>query len=245
MLVQERGTILSNMRNNLAREALKFGATHILWLDSDMVFPADALLRLLSHKKPIVAANYSTRRYPCEPVAKNLDKKHWIYTDHMSTGLEAAIACGMGLMLTETSVFTALPEPWFDLGPVDVETTTKKNGAIGEDFWFCYYAYAELGIHPWIDHDLSKMVGHVGEYVYTFEDALRDRPQTRLIKQKVMNRPDEILPEHKFADLVDLYKKVDPETLQKRMDDYSRWIASKEAEEEREWLEGLNAEAAE
>jgi len=242
MLVQEQGTILSNMRSNLARGALERGATHILWLDTDMVFPADTLMRLLSHKKPIVAANYSSRRWPCEPVAKELDTLHWIYTDHMSTGLQAAVACGMGLMLTETSVFTALPEPWFQVLPPDKEDG-KQGRAVGEDFFFCYYAYNQLGIHPWIDHDLSKMIGHVGKFIYSFEEPLRDRPLMRLVKNNLMKRPDNLLPEDRFADLVDLHKRHSKEELERRMKDYDEWMAEKERVEEASWLQGLNQEA--
>lgn len=238
MFVQERGTILSQMRNNLADDAIEKGATHVLWVDSDMVFPADALVRLLAHRKPIVACNYSTRRPPCEPVAKSLDNTHWIYTDHVSTGLEPAIACGMGLMLTETGVFTALPKPWFDLGPVQTKTEGVKPAVIGEDFYFCYYANGELGIHPYVDHDLSKMVGHVGEHIYSFEDALRDRPQMRLIRQGKLTRPPELLPETVFADLVDLYKKHPLDELQQKMDEYGRNMRAREDAEEADWLAG-------
>lgn len=236
MFVQERGTILASMRSYLAEDAVKKGATHILWVDADMVFPADALIRLLKHKKPIVAANYSQRRAPCEPVAKQMDGKHWLYTDHMSTGLEAAIACGMGLMLTETGVFVGLPRPWFDCGEVDIVEKTGKPGLIGEDFWFCYAANAQLGVHPYIDHDLSKQVGHVGEYIYTFEDALRDRPQVRLIRDGILTRQEERIPEQVFADLVDLYKRYPAEELERKMEEYGKNMRAREDAEEAEWL---------
>ena len=44
--------------------ALAVDATHILWLDSDMRFPADTLGRLLARNRDIVGANYCARRFP-------------------------------------------------------------------------------------------------------------------------------------------------------------------------------------
>jgi hypothetical protein len=39
------GTLLSSQRQDLARDAIDAGCTHTLWLDSDMRFPKDALIR--------------------------------------------------------------------------------------------------------------------------------------------------------------------------------------------------------
>ena len=51
------GSEIASQRQQLALEALKTDCTHILWLDSDMRFPADILNNLLSHKRDIVACN--------------------------------------------------------------------------------------------------------------------------------------------------------------------------------------------
>ena len=51
-------------RNELIRTALETGARYAFCLDSDHIFPADALLRLLSHKLPLVGVNYASRRRP-------------------------------------------------------------------------------------------------------------------------------------------------------------------------------------
>jgi hypothetical protein len=50
-------------RNHLADVAVNVidGASHILFLDSDMTFPPDTLQRLLDHKVPIVGADYVKR----------------------------------------------------------------------------------------------------------------------------------------------------------------------------------------
>ena len=230
--VQERGTILQNQRAVLAREALASGATHIMWFDADMTFPPDAILRLLDRRKPLVGANYSTRRAPYEPTAKSLDTKSFVYTDHLSSGLEPAVAMGFGCMLTETSVFTALSEPWFDITAGYDEPDGRRHHSMGEDYWFCYLAGAELGIHPWVDHDLSKLVGHVGEKVCSFEDALGDRAHVRLIRSHVLERPPERLPHHLHQKLADLDGKFDADALQGKRDEYTENVRQREEAEE-------------
>src|SRR5260370_38965848 len=56
------GSLIVKQRNTLLKEVLKDGAaTHILFLDSDMRFPKDTLLRLLAYEAPAVCVNYTTR----------------------------------------------------------------------------------------------------------------------------------------------------------------------------------------
>ena len=69
------GTLIADQRMKLARMALEGGADYLLFLDSDMRFPANAVRQLLKHDKHIVAANYATRRLPVKTVAfKNFKK---------------------------------------------------------------------------------------------------------------------------------------------------------------------------
>lgn len=166
--LQDMGTLLPFMRESLVKAARQAGATHILWIDDDMTFPPDALERLLNHGVPIVGAGYSQRRPPCRPTT--MKQGVWVYTDEDKTGLEAVSFLGMGLMLTEVSVFENITEPFFDLQRIE------GGSWIGEDVYFCLKARHELSIDVFIDHDLTKEVGHVGEHVYEMADAIRDRP---------------------------------------------------------------------
>ena len=162
------GTLLPEMRNTLARHAIDMGCTHILWLDSDMTFPEDMIERLYGHGKPIIAASYSQRKDPAKPVAARDGK--WLYTEEESTGIERVDYAGMGAMLVETAVYEHLDKPWHMLG-----WNEKRQTAIGEDVYFCRKA-AAIGAETWIDHDLSKEIGHVGYRTFTYKDALEARP---------------------------------------------------------------------
>jgi hypothetical protein len=175
----DQGTVISSQRNALVKHALAYGADWILWLDTDMRFPADTLIRLLSHNKPIVAANYATRRLPCTTVTfrdpKLVDPKDRVYTEEHSTGLEPVGATGQGVMLVKASVYRDLVQPWHNF-----RWDEQAQDFSGEDVWFCRLARAK-GYEVLIDHDLSKRVQHIGVFAYKHEHAVahRDLVQTQ------------------------------------------------------------------
>lgn len=169
MFLTDLGTLLPDMRNALVKVAKDQGATHILWIDSDMTFPPDTIERLLAHGEPIVGASYSQRKEPCKPVAAKGGV--WVYTEEDSTGLEEVDFVGMGVMLVEARVYDYLDEPWHMTA-----WSEKARHTIGEDVYFCRKARA-VGAPTFIDHDLSKQVTHLGWKHYRVEDAVRCRPE--------------------------------------------------------------------
>jgi len=144
----------------------KQGATHVLWLDTDMSVPRTAAVQLMLHGLPIVGCNYSVRQASGIPTAQR--DRIRVPTTERSQGLEAVDAIGFGCVLMQTSIVTDLPRPWFRHGLND------EGGDIGEDIMFCR-ALREAGHTIYIDHDLSKAIGHVGTYTYrTCPDALAE-----------------------------------------------------------------------
>ncbi len=154
------GSILPDVRHRCVAEAVKWNATHLLFLDDDMHFPRDTLHRLLKHNLPIVAANYVRRTFPPIPTAYNLSRTGKVHTKPDSTGLEEVSHLGTGVMLIDMRVFDIIELPFFEL-------KSDKDGVRpkGEDVYFCHKA-SEAGIKLFIDHDLSKEVGHYGELCF-------------------------------------------------------------------------------
>ena len=147
------GTFVHQAREKLLHDVTElWGATHILWLDADMTFPKDAALRLLSHDVDVVAANYVTRVPPNRPTARF---EGLPVSSEQSMGLGMADHVGMGVFLMRTSVIegTRAPHFWYS-------TPTET-----EDVYFCRQL-REHGHDIWIDHDLSKEVGHIGQFTY-------------------------------------------------------------------------------
>ena len=160
-LHNKRGSILANMREDLVKEAIDNGSTHVLFLDSDQTFPADVFHQLIAHKKKIVAANVATKMLPPQPTARLADGVE-LYTEQDSTGLVEVWRIGTGIMLIDLNVFKreGMEQPWFD------QHWNPKLGAYtGEDWSFCE-KLENAGVKLYVDQDLSKQVGHVGKLNY-------------------------------------------------------------------------------
>lgn len=147
-------------------------ATHVLWLDSDMRFPGDALLRLLDHNLPAVCAGYTERKPPFKPVAyldpSDWDKRAW--TTQESTGLQEIAYAGLGLALIARHVFEGMTKPRFMVTWVE---TTSGGGMCGEDMFFWLKMTEQTGTKLMLDHDLTKEVAHLGRFEFTPEHAIR------------------------------------------------------------------------
>lgn len=165
------GTLLVNQRETLVTMAREVNASHILWLDSDMMFPADTAQKLLRHGKPLVAANYVTRQYPHKTVAYSdiTDWDSYVAPDpERSDKLTAVAAVGMGCMLTSMSLFDELEKPYFNTTWVP-----ESNDHLGEDFSFCKKVSA-LGYEILIDDSVSWDMKHLGTIAFT-HDMVRPR----------------------------------------------------------------------
>lgn len=158
------GTYVHQARQEILEHALATGVTHLLWLDSDMRFPKQALVHLLERGKDFVGINYSTRGLPPSYVAiKQISNPPTrLVTDDESEGLEEVEALGFGCTLMRLGPLQALPkgERWFwfeDLG----------NGEqVGEDVYFCRLAREACGVDIYVDHDLSKHCAHTGFFEF-------------------------------------------------------------------------------
>lgn len=149
------GTYVNNNRTLLVHKAVEMKATHILFVDSDMRFPPDALERLLVHKKDIVGANYQARTN-----SETTARKDGKFVPLGKQGIEEVDTMGFGLILIDLNVFTSpirsVPPNCFSM-PFD----TSIGLFVGEDVYFCTMA-RDKGFRVWVDHDLSNQVKHLG-----------------------------------------------------------------------------------
>lgn len=145
-----QGTLLCNLRGLLVKTALSNGASHILFIDSDMRFPDDTLNQLLLRDKDIIAANCKQRTQN-EWTAR---KDETFISSQNKTGVEIVDTVGMGVTLITRKVFETIPEPWF-------ATPWDGTKHVGEDIYFCEMA-RRAGFTINIDHDLSQQVRHAG-----------------------------------------------------------------------------------
>lgn len=185
-VINKRSSVIAQLREDIVEEALKMGATHLLWVDSDQIFPVHTARQLITHDKDVVACNIAVKRIPSLPTARKFVPEHplvgdIVYTKPESTGLEKVWKIGCGIMLQKMDVYKKIPAPFFRF---DYNPETKS---VGEDWWHCELL-RNAGIDIWIDHDLSKQVGHLGMYSHTMADV--DHTETLL---KIV-RPGEVWP---------------------------------------------------
>lgn len=155
------GSLIYMSRNKLAALAIQKDCDYILWLDSDMVFPADVLEKLLEQadEKTIITGLYCRRVEPYYPVILKkleLTDEGNIFEDYLDIPKEPfeVEGCGFGCVLTPTKVFyDCLAEYGEIFAPI------KGNG---EDLSFCWRA-RQLGYK--IVCDPRIYLGHVGHYV--------------------------------------------------------------------------------
>ena len=155
------GTLVYFARDNIACKAINEGYTHVLWLDSDMVFNADILDDLMFSGKELVTGIYHARRRGHQSVIfKCIDLKKGIerFEEYPKDTFEIA-GCGFGCILTAVSVLKEVQE--------QDGTCFTPIKQYGEDLAFCLRA-SRLGHKIWCEP--SVVCGHIGHLTVYPED---------------------------------------------------------------------------
>ena len=163
------GTVVHTARDNLAKHAVNNGFSHVLWLDSDMVF-ADTILDdlTISGKTDcILCGRFISRHNPylptifreVMPVVDRFDE------DHIPEDTFPVRACGFACVLTPAE---ALKDVLLNNhGKCFLPTEVAS-----EDIAFCVRATG-LGYQIWCEP--TARVGHVGAVTIWPEDGKRVR----------------------------------------------------------------------
>jgi len=173
VLINQETSIIEKGRHDIVAQALKLGCSHVLFLDSDMIFPMNVLEALLDAKKTIVGANYSTRTEPTRPTAKDLNDKDISW----NTGVREVSKLATGCLLVDLQVFEDIGKPYFA-----VEWSDELNDFVGEDYNFCVRVNL-AGYKVFCDHDLSREIVHVGKqgHALSQEEPQIIKPQLELV----------------------------------------------------------------
>lgn len=111
-MCNQKASMITMARNDLVERALELNADYLLFVDSDLIFPADAAARLMRHNKDIVGATYNKRVPPYETLGKlkGLPPAPEVLA---KGGLYEADYLPGGFMLFKADVFRRLEWPWF------------------------------------------------------------------------------------------------------------------------------------
>lgn len=158
------GMPFDHARNAVCAKALELGLEWCFFLDSDVIPPRDAVIRLMAHRRPVVSGLYC-RRSPPHGVPVMIKNGQWV-TQFLPGALVDVDVVGAGCLLIHRQVLEALPpldekrgKRWFDWR-VDMQHLLPQGEAMSEDFMFCLQARRELGIK--ISVDTSVRCKHVG-----------------------------------------------------------------------------------
>lgn len=157
----DASTVLLTQRERLAEMALNLDSEYMLWLDSDIVFPSTTAVRLLAHKKDIVAANYVKRQPPFKGVAY---EKIGDWQNPLSFDIQDELVkiegIGLGCVLMKTKLFADLPKPWFEF-----QYNHETNDVLGEDM-ILWQKLLARNHEIFVDTQLSQEIRHLGTYAF-------------------------------------------------------------------------------
>lgn len=143
------GTLVYLARDKLARKAVNDGYTHVLWLDSDMVFGDEIVEDLTFINQDFVCGAFQARRPPYNSCVFKTLKPQERVKDY---GLEPfrVEGCGMACTLVSTEIMKAVL--------MQFGTCFVPMEDFGEDLAFCVRA-RKLGYQIWCDPTVR--VGHI------------------------------------------------------------------------------------
>jgi hypothetical protein len=160
-VVNSKASIVAIGRNLAVKAGRETRAEWLLFLDSDMIFPAETIERLISHGRDVVGATYPRKILPLAFIGNRLDGVPFSLADK---GVIEATRLPAGCLLIKRDIFDRMQEPFFRCG------YDEKSGEIlGEDFWFSDRVRA-LGYSLWCDMELSLHVEHIGSYRFNLHE---------------------------------------------------------------------------
>lgn len=162
-IIHSAGSLVYAARNNFVQQAVEQNYTHLMFIDSDMVFNADALNVLLWHDKDVISGSIFTRVPPYKPCfyeKLRLGEPGEVICEpvkELQEGLQEVEGVGTAFLLIKTKVFKSIVEK-FNVFPFQPIT------GYGEDLSFCLRA-RQCGHKIFVDNDL--IIGHIGKVVVT------------------------------------------------------------------------------
>lgn len=147
------GTLIYFARNKLACQAINENFTHLLFIDSDMVFDESIVETLLFSGKDFVCGAFQSRRPPYGSCIFSSLKPIEKVKEYGMEPFRVA-GCGMALTMISTDILRAVQSKYGDcFNPEKIDGVN-----FGEDTAFCWRAN-KIGAEIWCDP--TARVGHV------------------------------------------------------------------------------------
>lgn len=171
-------SLVSRARNRIAAAFLASDCTHLLFLDSDLIFSPEHIARLVAHDLPIVAGLYPKKQKELGWVCNMLDTPKEPEGD-----LQEVKYAGTGCLMIAREVFEEIlrfqwaeeydpddgdePGVKWDFFAVGVVELDGRRRYLSEDWFFCERARI-CGYR--IMMDTRVVLKHVGQMIYPLQD---------------------------------------------------------------------------
>lgn len=181
-------SLIARARNRLCAEFLASDCTHMLQLDSDLIFSPEQIKNLVDHAargNDIVAGLYPKKQRELGWVCNILDTAE----PPSDNGLQRVKYAGTGCLLVSRAVLETMREklPEIEYDPDEGDTgevkwdffatgvrlfegsagTPARRRYLSEDWMFCQRAL-DLGFDVWMD--TTVILKHVGECIYPLQE---------------------------------------------------------------------------
>lgn len=173
-------SLITRARNIMTAMFLATDCTHLMFIDADIEFQADDVLRALAHDKPILAGAYPKKTLPIQ-YAINLKFQDVERTKiRCENGAVEVLDASTGFFMvkreTIEKMILAHPELHYrndsNIDPelnkhcyalFDTVLDPEDNRYLSEDYTFCR-RWQKLGGEIWLD--INTKLNHIGSYTY-------------------------------------------------------------------------------
>lgn len=169
-----KSSLIYDARNKLAKHAIDGGYDRVLWLDSDILFESDLMIKLAEHLDnglEYVSGLYFKRQYPTEPVCfqnivqnyegEELVTKANIYRNYPKDQLFEVDATGFGAVMMTVDLIKKVS------GKYGLPFSPQLG--LGEDMSFCWRA-KQIGSKLYCDSSIK--LKHIGSIAYSEDTYL-------------------------------------------------------------------------
>jgi FkbM family methyltransferase len=166
---------IDQTRNIIAEWAKKYD--YLFSVDSDIVLPADTLVKMIKADKDIISGLY-IQRIPNSHVLEiykdtaNGGMTNISIEEIQNLGIVEVAGCGFGCCLIKSEVFRKLSHPYFFY----TSALNHKN-TISEDIYFCRKA-RKYGFTVWADPSIK--CEHIGSTKFLVKEVVKEHQETNI-----------------------------------------------------------------
>ncbi len=173
-------SLVSRARNTLTRKFLDSDCTHLLFIDSDLIFSSDQIRRIVSHNEDVVGGFYPKKKQGDPELVCNaldqsppMDERRLTQLKYIGTGFlcvkrevfdRMIEAYGKDLWYTSDNDCATVEYDFWSVGTYQYPDGTKRY--LSEDWYFCQRAL-DLGFKVYGDNGI--LLRHSGSAVYPLE----------------------------------------------------------------------------